>query len=631
MTEPVQRFVLDTLDGEKLALRLLRYNPLATALHAPRGATPADLAKVQAFPEVKYKKGAEAWVFPATAPCVAHLLRSWDPAEYTVTPPAKILLAYHLAAGAVADAATADRHAYLTRGVVPDVAGYLAADPPPRAHQVVAFASARTADHFGLTMEMGTGKSRVVIDVVCDRVRRARADDPAAQYRALIVAPKTVCGNWEDEFRRWATVDVNLVHLRGAPLRRVEGLVELRRDATTPVLVAVTNYEGVVVLERVAGDLFRQYGWDLIVADESIWIKNPAAKRSKALYRVGEWARSRFILTGLPITKNVEDLYGQFHFVKPGILGYNDFAAFKANFSERNFHGGAAGYNKHRLPELQERLARASFSVRRKDCVDLPPKQYVTRDIILEGEQRRAYDDMAKQALVNLDALGAAGAELTPAALPDDVNPADLGSDRFSLASVILVQLLRLAQITSGFLKLADGTLHRFDPNPKLQAVEEYLEEIDDADKVIVWSRFREDIERVAAALAPHGAVPYYGGVSDKVRAENLRRFHEDPACRVFVGQPQSAGFGINLVEASHVIYYANDFGLQTRMQSEDRAHRMGQTKSVLYVDLVAPNTIDSLVLEKIQAKRELSELLTNREEIVKALRNQLAARALLD
>ena len=638
---PCKVLVLDAMDdgknGLKFVVRLINLNRW-TSDPSWNGATGADHAKVGAFPEHKYRQDT-GWIIPPTPPNVAHLLASWHPSSYTVTPAAALLLQVHLATVEVAEDHQRDRLRFLADGLIPNVDGFMSALPPYK-HQIVCFSSARDAEYFALLLEMGCGKTKVVIDVICDRARRAIAKweetgrvGIAPQYRVLIVAPTSVCSNWGREFAKHTILDANVVQLRGSQMQRLNALGELSNDLTTPLLVGVVNYEGVGVLAAVAGDLFVQHGWDLCVADESIKIKNQDTKRAKALYKVGAYAASRFILTGLPITKNTEDLFGQFHFLKPGSLGFDSFTKFRNYYTEPGYFGGSGSYKKERLPELQERMSRFSFSIRLNQCVDLPAKSYQTLDIEMGKEQAAAYSKMANDLIVDLENLGDRAGETLNT--PEDV-AAELQaiaaprSEKFSLASIVLVQLLRLQQITAGFLKLSDGTIHRFSPNPKLDAIEEYMEEIDDNDKVIVWSNFREDLEQVQARFEKkHGVALFYGGLSAQAKDNAINRFTTSPNCRIFAGNQQSGGFGINLVEATHALYLSNCYSLQERYQSEARNHRIGTTRPVIYSDLVVPNSIDEIVLERIKAKKDLSDLLTDKQEILKTLRGQLEARGL--
>lgn len=621
---PVKPIILlDAADATVLSLKLLRYNH-------PDGATYDDLTKVRNFPQRKWSEHEGAWLIPLTEPNLDHLTASWPNAgSIELLPGGQLLLDYYRKTREVADIHLRERLTYLEKKGVEWPTDY-AFNTKPYDHQVVAFNSCKNAEFFAHLMEMGTGKTKVVVDAICWRAQQRKK---GTQLRVLIVAPKTICSNWIEEFEKHTTMDINLGRLdRRSAYKRMEQLLELIRDKETPVIIAVINYEGVKMLE----EALAKVQFDLMVCDESTWIKNSDAERTKACVRVGRSCASRMILTGLPITKNVLDLYSQFDFLKEGSLGFTSYYAYQSYFSEANWWGGYKSWKKDKLPELQERLARHSFIIRRHQCLDLPEKIYETREIEMTPEQTSAYEQMAKDLVVDLEELKkGASKEESAEELNEELRDLLMessykedGSNRFSEARIILVKLLRLAQITSGFLKLMDGTVKRFDPNAKVQAIRELLEDLDDNDKVVIWSRFREDIEHIVNEFKDDfGAVPFYGGVTSERREEYIKRWKESPNCRLFVAQPQTGGFGINLVEASRVIYFSNDFSLQNRVQSEDRCHRIGQKKNVVYTDLVVPLSIDALVLDAIKQKRDMATMLVDRDLIVKALKMQLKQR----
>src|SRR3990167_4726768 len=309
------RLLVDTYDGENLSIRLTKVS------HA---SFPEDLQLVRNFPQRKWSEREGAWLVPLTDPNLTHLFNSWKESNLEVTPAGQLLLTYYQKTHAVAELHLKERLEYLEKGasvVVPPTDYLFSTKPYP--HQIVAFNSARKAEFFALLMEMGTGKTKVVIDGICDRVLRrkkeASSDKPFKQFKALIVSPKTICHNWELELEKHTTVEMNVGRLdRWNTYWRMEELLGLVRDKETPCLVGIINYEGVKMLE----EALKKVQWDLMVCDESIWIKTPDTERAKACDRVGKTCASRFILTGLPITKNVMDLYGQFDFLKEGLLGF---------------------------------------------------------------------------------------------------------------------------------------------------------------------------------------------------------------------------------------------------------------------------------------------------------------------
>lgn len=659
--------LLDALDADQLLIRL-RDVERRWSEHRPRNnldsverrdTAVVDLRKVQSFPQNRYSEYHAGWQVPVTDPNVNHLLESWDPSYYEISGAAQVVLEYHTKTRQVAEIHLIERLNFLRDQRLPRAEGYVHAEGvPPYPHQLVAFESARSAEFFLLGMEMGTGKTKVVIDAACDRIRKRRANaraaynalgaseaiskpDEIAPYRMLVVAPKTICANWVLELEKHTTEILNVEQLRGNQLERTEKLLLLLRDRDCAGQVVIVNYEQ---LESMRTAL-ETVGFDLMVLDESTWIKSPEAKRTKLAIAIGSTCKSRMILTGLPITKSILDLYSQFEFLSPNLLGYSTFYAYKAAYAELNRWGGVTAVREKKLPELMEKVNRFSFIIRRAQCVELPEKIYERHEVQLVPAQLQAYRDMAEELVVDLETLESGRLREAPASADDPTGEAaemyardfarallldgeDRDKNRFASARIILTKLLRLSQITSGHITKENHEVHFFEPNPKLELVENLLEDLADEDKVVIWSCFVPALEQCWRRLRALGydCVTLYGKTKEAQRAENLRRFEKDPRCRVFISQPQSGGYGINLVSANRVIYLANDYSLTNRVQSEDRTHRIGQRRSVLYLDLTAPNTIDDIVLDAIKKKRALADTLTKRENIIRALKAQLAA-----
>jgi len=282
------------------------------------------------------------------------------------------------------------------------------------------------------------------------------------------------------------------------------------------------------------------------------------------------------------------DIYSQCEFLRPGLLGYDSFYAFQGRYAvmQRRTMGAHAfqqilGYKN--LEELTYRIDQFSFRVLKKDCLDLPDKIYTARYVTLTDEQRKMYNQIKEQALILLD-------------------NGDLVS-----APAVITQLLRLQQIMSGHLKTDDGDMLTF-PSSRMDALKDILNEHDG--KAIIWSRFRHDIQQITNMLnKEYGegcASAYYGDTSDDERNEIVRNFQESNALRYFVGNPATAGYGLTLTEANLVVYYANDFNLETRIQSEDRAHRIGQKNNVTYVDLITEGTIDERIVAALRNKIDI-------------------------
>ena len=236
------------------------------------------------------------------------------------------------------------------------------------------------------------------------------------------------------------------------------------------------------------------------------------------------------------------------------------------------------------LEELEYKIKNFSFRVRKSECMDLPPKQYVQRYIELTDEQKKAYSELKHQAMT-------------------------LVQDETISFTNKLTEILKLQQVTCGFIKTDEGEIVPFKNNPKLKELLNTIEETED--KCIIWANYVHNIEEIKKKLrsvyGEESVVSIYGKDSVDVRSEAVKRFQSDDRCRFLVGNPVVGGYGLTLTAAKYVIYYSNNYNLEVRQQSEDRAHRHGQTSTVTYVDLLVRGSIDEMVLASLEGKIKIS------------------------
>lgn len=427
----------------------------------------------------------------------------------------------------------------------------------------------------------------------------------------LVIAPNSVKTTWVvDEIPTHSSPDVPWeaawwsANGRAADRERFQQVLHSTRDALSWLVVNVESLsargDAYDACERFLKNLRV-----LLVVDESSKIKN-RVKRTKAVIKLGQLAAYRRICSGTPVTQGPLDLYTQFHFLDPAIINFPTFTAFKNRYALFDTRFGFPKLIKYlNLDELQAKIAPHSYRVTRAECLDLPPKVYQKLEIDLAPEQRRLYDAMKERMLVELSVDG-----------------------RTVSATIVLTKLLRLQQIVGGFLSLdppepiVGEDISPVTPprdvqpvpgsNPKIAALLELAEQVQG--KVIVWARFRAEIAAVAAALGKaHGTdavVEFHGGISDDGRTAARQTF-QDPLSpvRFFVAQTDVGGYGLTLTAARTVVYYSNTFSLEARLQSEDRAMRIGQTGSVTYVDIIARDTLDSRVLEALRGKKDLASI----------------------
>ena len=439
----------------------------------------------------------------------------------------------------------------------------------PFDHQRDALEEGLLRPEFGYFMEMGTGKSKVLIDNMGMLYLRHDIDF------ALVIAPKGVYRNWvEKEIPEHMSDNVYYRVIRWVAGGNKKQQEEMRavQEPFEGLTIFVMNVEAFSSLKgRTAGEWFsKRYGSrGMIAVDESTTIKNPKAKRTKALLKIAQNFRYRRLLTGSPVTKSPMDIWAQAEFLRSGLMGFEMGAtAFTQILGYKN------------IDELTDRIDSFSFRVLKKDCLDLPEKIYTYRNVSMTPEQRRMYEGLRTNAMVMFE------------------------DGEMTTAPAVITQLLRMQQVMSGHLKTDEGEMLTF-PSTRLDALLEIIEE--HQGKAIIWSRFRHDIQTITEALNKRFgegcAAAYFGDTSDDKRSQIVKDFQNGDRLRFFVGNPATAGYGLTLTEANLVVYYANDFNLETRIQSEDRAHRIGQHNPVTYVDLITEKTIDEKIVKALRNK----------------------------
>jgi SNF2 family DNA or RNA helicase len=315
-----------------------------------------------------------------------------------------------------------------------------------------------------------------------------------------------------------------------------------------------------------------------------LYIKNAAAKRTKNILSLSKLAKYRRIMTGSPITKNPLDLYSQCEFLSPWLLDFASYYAFRNRYAEmKTIHAKGRSIQVvnffKNIGELSDKLKGFSYRVLKEDCLDLPDKIYVKRNVALTEEQTKLYQQMKTMALAILN-----GKQTTTV--------------------TVLTQLMRLHQITCGHFTADDGSTQNIKSN-RISELMNVLEEVEG--KAIIWANYQKDMSEIKKAIEKEygegSVVDYYGLTPQEDRQPNIKKFQEDPDCRFFVGTPQTGGYGITLTQANTVVYYSNGYDLEKRLQSEDRAHRIGQKKSVTYVDLISEKTVDEKIVKALRKK----------------------------
>jgi len=452
----------------------------------------------------------------------------------------------------------------------------------PYQHQLVALEKSWNKETYAYFMEMGTGKTKVLIDNAAMLYDKGKIDG------LLIVAPKGVVSTWYTQELPLHLPDhiENTAVLWQATINQKQQLkLDTLFEISHKLHLLIMNVEAFSTDKGVKfATKFILSHKTLMVIDESTTIKNPKAKRTKNIIKLSKITKYRRILTGAPVTKNPLDLYSQCEFLNEEHLDFTSYYAFRNRYAEmKTLHiaGRSIQVVSHfkNLDELAEQLKTFSYRVLKEECLDLPEKIYMKRTISLTPEQEKVYKQMKNDALAVLN-------------------------NKRATTMTVLTQLMRLQQITCGHFSADDGTIQLL-KNNRTEELMDVLEEVEG--KVIIWAHFQYDIKTVLKAIrkeyGPGSVVDYYGLTPQDERQGNISKFQDDPRCRFFVGTPATGGYGITLTAANTVIYYSNGYDLEKRLQSEDRAHRIGQHKPVTYVDIIAEKTVDEKIVKALRDK----------------------------
>ncbi len=453
----------------------------------------------------------------------------------------------------------------------------------PYGHQITALEKSWDKSVYAYFMEMGTGKSKVLVDNMAMLYDKGRING------ALIIAPKGVYRNWysqEIPNHLASHIDQKTVLWTALTSKTKDKEYQQLFKVDLDLHILIMNVEAFSTKKGLEfATRFLSCHKTLIAVDESTTIKTPTAKRTKAILALGKLAKYKRILTGSPVTKSPLDLYTQCGFLNEELLGFSSYYTFRNRYAtmlDRNFGGRRVqiigGYK--RLDELAKILKPFSYRCLKEECLDLPEKTYVKREVELTDEQKKTYSTMKAAALASL-------------------------KGKMATAPHVLTQLMRLHQITCGHLKNDDDTITELKSN-RISSLMELLEEVNG--KVIIWANYVYDIKQIVAAIGKKygedSIVQYYGAIPSEMRQKYIETFQDpESKARFFVGNPQTGGYGITLTAANTVVYYSNGYDLEKRLQSEDRAHRIGQKNLVTYVDLIAPKTVDEKIRKALRKK----------------------------
>ena len=454
----------------------------------------------------------------------------------------------------------------------------------PYGHQLDALDASWDKENFAYFMEMGTGKSKVLLD------NAAMLYDKGEINALLLIAPKGVYKNWYDseipthlpdhvdkKIVLWKTSDKSIKQIKN-----LNTLFEPGSDLRILIMnvEAFSSGDG----PKFAHKFLSAHPKSMIAIDEATTIKTHTTNRTKNIIALREMVKYRRILTGSPVTKSPLDLFSQCQFLDPWLLGHDSFWTFKARHAvtkkiQVNGRQVEIIVDYRNLAELSDKVEKFSKRVLKDDCLDLPEKTFVKHYVELTDEQKKLYRQMKKEAI------------------------AFLGGKMQSSATV-MTQLMRLHQITCGHFTADDDTIQDL-PCSRLNELMNILENIEG--KTIIWSHYTHDVKRIISEIkkvyGDDSVVDYYGATDTDARSKNIKKFQTNDKCRFFVGTTHTGGYGITLTAGSNMIYYSNGYDLEKRQQSEARIDRIGQTKKMTYIDIMAQDTIDERIVKALRSK----------------------------
>lgn len=424
-----------------------------------------------------------------------------------------------------------------------------------------------------LIVEMGCGKSLISVAVAGELFNERRIRN------LLIVCPLSICEVWEEEFSKFADFEYNLKVLKGSLEKKAETLYSLEGRA---LQVAVINYESMWRLESKV----KKWYPDMIICDESHKIKTHNTIASKSLHRLGEKTKYRMILTGTVITNKAIDVFSQYKFLKPQVFG-KSFYAFRNRYFDMIGYGNHTPVLKESMKdELKNKIHSIAFVAKKSECLDLPETTEIIRKVELEPYAMNTYKHLVRDSFAELQ-----NSEIT--------------------VTNVLTKILRLSQLTGGFLGDDEGKKIHQISKAKLNALEDIIDEVTaSGKKLVVMARFIPEIEAIKKLLVDKGLRFSIITGEIKNRANEIAKFQNDVDVLVFVGQIATAGLGITLTAASTMVFYSLDYSMSNFEQAKARIHRTGQKENCTYIYLIASNTVDKKIMRALKNKVNLAKSL---------------------
>ena len=456
---------------------------------------------------------------------------------------------------------------------------------PPMDHQRDTLRQMSRHREYALFWEMGTGKTFTTINLAAGRFMKGHIN------ALVVICPTPIKLVWENEIEKWAPCDVE-VHTVHASKKNHENLIYFTTKETDAMKVVIVGVEA-LSQGKAAGLVlnFAKLNKCMAVADESSRLKNFNTNRTKKAAKIAHASLYRLILTGTPITQGVEDLFGQFYFLNPRIIGLSSFVLFRRRYCIMGGFDDKKIVDYMNVDELMRKVSTYVSIIKKEQVLDLPDKIYERVAVDLAPNQLKLITELKDQFYAE-------------------------HSDETLTTETVLERLTRFQQICGGNFPYDEdegsyGVKPIDGPNPKIQALAEILEDLPWGTKVIIWARFRPEMALIETLISEkfgkEAVVTFHGGNSHEERKKNVQDFQFGKA-RFMISNPALGGMGQTWTAATAVIYYSNSFSFEDRMQSEDRAHRKGQENKVTYIDIEVNHPYDTMILKAIKHKGGLAK-----------------------
>jgi len=458
-------------------------------------------------------------------------------------------------------------------------------------HQLEAIDFIKKHQEVALFDEQGLGKTKIVIESLCLSMKQGEIEG------ALVVAPMSLLYNWEHEV---------LKHSFLIPIVLKGTKREKRYKFMTGANFYITNYEAIIA-ELLRIKRFCKSRKVAMILDESARIKDPQTKTAQALFELRQYSLKRIIITGTPVANKPFDLWAQFFFLDGGKILGDDFDNFKSKYNEKS-----ADYIES-LHELKTTITKHSIRRCKNDVLELPEKRFINVYVDLKGKQLEIYNKLRNELKIEVQ----------------DID----GNISIDEAENILKKLLRLTQIASNPSLIDKG----YNEIPaKFEKLDNLLKDIASKDeKAIIWTCFVGNITILKNRLREYNPLVIHGGIPIKDRMNFVNIFQESDKNKVMIANPAAAREGLTLTKANNAIYLDRNFNLVDYLQSQDRIHRISQTKECNIYKILARNTIDEYIDRLIEVKRDIAgyvqddfefletgsyEFLSNRQELLRIL-----------